>query len=179
MGPSRTSHGERLNSKLFFMFKRILEDKYMVLIFRIVLGLVFVYASVDKISHPAQFAQIVHNYRILPSFTINLFAICLPWVELIAGLFLIGGIFIESTAVLLSFLLVIFTIAISINVFFRGLDLNCGCFTTSLSAKKEGANLLFRDLILLGMGLQVFFFNQNKYTLPGFYRKLFSRLLSK
>jgi putative oxidoreductase len=161
------------------MFKGILEDKYLVLVFRIILGLVFVYASMDKISHPAQFAQIVHNYRILPSFTINLFAICLPWVELIAGLFLIGGIFIESTAVLLGFLLVIFSIAISINVFFRGLDLNCGCFTTSLSAKKEGANLLFRDLILLGMGLQIFFFNQNKYTLPGFYRKLFSRLLSK
>lgn len=161
------------------MFRKLLSDKYVVLVFRIVLGLVFVYASVDKISHPAQFAQIVHNYRILPSFAINLFAICLPWVELIAGLFLIGGIFIESTAALLSFLLVVFLIAISINVFFRGLDLNCGCFTTSLSAKKEGATLLFRDLILLGMGLQIFFFNQDNYTLPKFYRKIFSRWLSK
>ena len=157
------------------MIKKILTDKYTVLLFRIILGATFIYASLDKIAHPAQFAQIVHNYKILPSFLINLFAISLPWIELFCGIFLIVGIGVESSSLVLSFLLFLFAVAISYNVFIRGLDINCGCFTTSLTAKKQGAELLIRDFILLGMGLQVIFFNRDRFTLSG----LFSQVSKK
>ncbi|KPK99176.1 MAG: hypothetical protein AMJ90_09650 [candidate division Zixibacteria bacterium SM23_73_2] len=157
------------------MIKKILTDKYTVLLFRIILGATFIYASLDKIAHPAQFAQIVHNYKILPSFLINLFAISLPWIELFCGIFLIVGIWVESSSLVLSFLLFLFAVAISYNVFIRGLDINCGCFTTSLTAKKQGAELLIRDFILLGMGLQVIFFNRDRFTLSG----LFSQVSKK
>lgn len=154
------------------MIKKILTDKYTVLLFRIILGATFIYASLDKIAHPAQFAQIVHNYKILPPFLINLFAISLPWIELFCGIFLIMGIWVESSSLVLSFLLFLFAVAISYNVFIKGLDINCGCFTTSLTAKKQGAELLIRDFILLGMGLQVIFFNRNRFTLSGLFNQV-------
>ena len=39
---------------------------------RLVLGLIFIYASVDKIYHPAEFAQVISNYQILPDALINI-----------------------------------------------------------------------------------------------------------
>lgn len=161
------------------LLQDIFTDRYTALFFRAILGIVFVYASMDKIANPQDFAQIIYNYRILPSFLINIFAITLPWIELICGLFLIGGIFIESSSLLIFVLLVIFIIATSVNVFIRGIDINCGCFTTSLTAKKLGGELVLREIILLLMSLQIFLFNRDFATLPGFYRKIFYRWLLK
>ena len=142
----------------------VITDKRVVLIFRVILGVIFIYASLDKIAHPEQFARIIYNYKILPPFLINVFAITLPWVELIAGLFLILGIFTESAALLICFLLIVFIIATSINLF-RGIDLNCGCFSTDPAGKKEGANLLIKDFLFLFLGIMVFFFHKNFVSL--------------
>ena len=152
----------------------ILTDKRIVLIFRLVLGMTFVYASLDKIAHPDQFAKIIYNYKILPDFLINVFAVTLPWVELLAGLFLILGIFTESASLLISFLLVIFLFAISVNVF-RGVDLNCGCFSTDPAGKKEGISLLFKDFLFLFMGLMVLFFNKGFATISSLCQRKSSR----
>jgi uncharacterized membrane protein YphA (DoxX/SURF4 family) len=152
----------------------LITDKRVVLIFRLVLGATFIYASLDKIAHPEQFAKIVYNYKILPGFLINIYAVTLPWVELLAGCLLILGIFTESVSLLLSFLLVIFVIAISINLL-RGVNLNCGCFSTNPAGKKEGVSLLFKDFIFLFMGLMVFFFNKGFATISSLYSKKSSR----
>ena len=56
----------------------IITDRRVILLFRVVLGVTFIYASLDKIAHPDQFARIVYNYKILPGFLINIFAVTLP-----------------------------------------------------------------------------------------------------
>jgi putative oxidoreductase len=145
---------------LLKLLGRVITDKRLVLLFRVILGVTFIYASLDKIAHPEQFARIVYNYKILPEFLINVYAVTLPWVEFVAGLFLIFGIFTESASLLISFLLVIFIVAISINLF-RGINLNCGCFSTDPGGKKEGANLLIKDFIFLFLGIMIFSFNKN------------------
>jgi len=175
----RFAHGERVLSCFMKLLKDIFTDKYTAFVFRVVLGMVFVYASLDKITHPQDFSQIIYNYKILPSFLVNIFAITLPWVELICGLFLIGGIFIESSSLLIFVLLFTFMIATSFNVFIRGIDIQCGCFTTSLTAKKQGAELVIRDILFLLMSLQVLLFNRNFATLPGFYQRILYRWLLK
>lgn len=149
---------------------RIVTDKRIVLIFRLVLGVTLIYASLDKIANPDQFARIVYNYKILPHFLINIFAVALPWVEFFTGLFLIFGIFTQSASLLASFLFVVFIIAISINLF-RGINLNCGCFSTDPAGKKEGASLLVRDFIYLYLGVMVFFFHKNLAALSSLFEK--------
>ena len=146
--------------KILKALASIITDKRIVLVFRVVLGVIFIYASLDKIAHPEQFARIIYNYKILPPFLINVFAITLPWVELIAGIFLILGVFTGSASLLICFMLMIFLVAISINLY-RGVDLNCGCFSTDPAGKKEGANLLIKDFIFLFLGIMVFFFHKN------------------
>jgi uncharacterized membrane protein YphA (DoxX/SURF4 family) len=150
--------------KILKALASIITDKRIVLIFRVILGVIFIYASLDKIAHPEQFARIIYNYKILPPFLINVFAITLPWVELIAGLFLILGIFTESASLLICLMLMVFVVAISINLY-RGIDLNCGCFSTDPAGKKEGANLLIKDFLFLFLGIMVFFFHRNFVSL--------------
>ena len=38
----------------------------LVILCRLVLGGVFIYASLDKIAHPAEFAKAIGNYHVLP-----------------------------------------------------------------------------------------------------------------
>ena len=136
-------------------FKKIINNRYTILVFRLIIGGIFIYASLDKIAYPEQFAKIVYNYKILPHSLINIFAIILPWIELLCGIFVIIGIFVESSSAILSMFLVVFIIALSVN-FLRGLDINCGCFSTDPKGKEEGAILLIRDFILVAIGLQIF-----------------------
>jgi putative oxidoreductase len=98
----------------------------------IALAIIFIYAAVPKILEVNEFTRSIRNYRILPAWSLNLLALWLPWIELIAG----GGLLLKmwerggSTIILV--LLVIFTIAV-ISAVIRGLDIDCGCFGRTAS----------------------------------------------
>ncbi|MBW1980059.1 MAG: DoxX family membrane protein [Deltaproteobacteria bacterium] len=116
---------------------------------RFVLGAVFLYASVDKILHPQAFAEIVYNYQILPDSLINVTALILPWLELLLGLSLISGICLPGSVLLANLLLVTFLAALLFNAV-RGLDIQCGCFSTS-ALQSESAMIwyLVREVLFL------------------------------
>jgi putative oxidoreductase len=131
-----------------------------------ILGGLFIYASIDKIVNPHAFARIIHNYRLVPDIFIYAMAITFPWVEMIAGLFLVSGIYKRTAAIVLSGMLLVFTIAISINLI-RGLKFDCGCFSTlSTEAGSDPLGLLIRDLLILIPGIIIIFF-QKASRCPG------------
>ena len=120
---------------------------------RLILGGVFIYASVDKILHPAAFSEAVYNYQLLPDALINLTAIVLPWLELLLGIALVSGVCLPGAAFLCSALLITFFGAMVFNLA-RGLDIHCGCFSTSQSTSNLCICLyLIRDGIFLLLGL--------------------------
>jgi len=127
--------------------KKILEHRLLLFLLRLFLGLIFIYASWDKILHPQQFAQAIDNYKILPPTLINLFAIVLPWIELIAGLLLILGIYTRGSALIITALLIIFILA-GVSGVYRNLDISCGCFNTA-EGRKVGLKLILEDSSLL------------------------------
>ena len=131
--------------------KSILSSSLAQILSRTLLGLVFIVASIDKISAPDAFAASIEAYHLIPSFIINLFAIIIPWIELFAGIFLISGVYLRSSAFLMCLLLAIFEIAI-VSALLRGLTIDCGCFgkehATPVSWGKAGEDLL---LFVLGM----------------------------
>lgn len=134
-----------------------MKQKIMIVL-RIALGIIFVYASIDKILHPADFAQAVYNYQILPNALINLTALILPMLELIIGLCLISGIWQQGAIVIVNFLLIVFMASLIFNLA-RGLNIHCGCFTAK-PGTIEGNEMVWsilRDIIFLAMGLVLFF----------------------
>lgn len=128
-------------------FVLLYKNSYIILFLRLFVGGVFIYASIDKIAHPAQFAHAIENYRILPHFIVNILAIILPWIELVSGLLLVSGVWRGASALVISGLLTMFIIAIMAGLA-RGLDITCGCFTTT-GGEKLGLSLILRDVILL------------------------------
>jgi len=130
------------------------------LISRLILGGVFVYASLDKILHPSAFAEVVYNYQILPEGLVNLTAIVLPWIELLIGLSLILGVWLHGSILICNLLLLVFFSTLVFNMA-RGLDIDCGCFTVSVGTSSDGQMLwyLFRDAFFLFVGLFLFFFS--------------------
>jgi uncharacterized membrane protein YphA (DoxX/SURF4 family) len=129
-------------SKYFFRYARLL------------LGAIFIAASIDKIAHPAEFARIVHNYQILPGHLINSVAIVLPWLEAILGLFILCGWCLPGAAILANLLLVVFLGALCSAVA-RGIDINCGCFSVKAARSQHTVWYLARDFVFLLLGIAV------------------------
>jgi putative oxidoreductase len=92
-----------------------------------VLGGVFVYAGISKILDPAQLAAQIRNYQLAPWWLIHPAALVLPWVEILAGLLLILGIWAIEATLVLGGLLALFMVAIGWAMHL-GLDIECGCF---------------------------------------------------
>ena len=130
----------------------LLKNKWVIFAFRISLGVVFLYASFDKIRDPGSFSSNIQNYQILPYGITNLFAIFLPWVELHVGACLILGVFLNGAALLSMGMMVMFIIALG-QALVRGLDIECGCF--SQEGSLVGLNTLLRDIIWLAMAVFV------------------------
>ena len=127
---------------------------------RVVLGCVFIYASLDKIRHPEVFAEAVYNYQLSPEVAVNLVAIWLPWLELWSGVLLVLGVWVRGSVLILSGLMVVFLAALGINLA-RGLDIHCGCFTTQ-GTDPMTMLTLFRDSLFLILALYLFWLYQIK-----------------
>ncbi|HEX9949643.1 MAG TPA: MauE/DoxX family redox-associated membrane protein [Thermodesulfobacteriota bacterium] len=151
-----------------------LASPYLSLLFRWFLGTIFVYAGLVKIADPLGFALALYNYHILPSWTINPLAICLPWVEVIIGAGLLAGIMIPGGALVVSGMLAIFAVAIVVSLI-RGLGIACGCFSTSVAAEPITWLYVVRDLLLLGMGVHILLFDKAYASLPRLIQTRLSR----
>ncbi|MGD8382428.1 MAG: MauE/DoxX family redox-associated membrane protein [Syntrophobacterales bacterium] len=148
-------------------------------VLRIVLGSVFIYASLDKIRHPDLFAEAVYNYQLLPDVTVNLVAILLPWLELLSGSLLVLGLWMEGSILILSGLMVVFIGALGINLA-RGLDVHCGCFITQ-SSDPITILTLFRDSLFLLLAFYLLWLYQirgveERFSLGRVFRRDSSRL---
>ncbi len=132
----------------------MIRNKYIIIAFRLVVGGMFIWAGVTKIIDPLGFAQNIANYRVFPEGISFFLALVLPWIEVICGAFLILGIFLSASALLLSGFLVVFLVLISATLI-RGIDIDCGCFG-SLSGKVD-YKLILTDSILLFFCLNIYF----------------------
>ena len=134
--------------------KSILTNKYLILFSRMLLGFVFVYAAVEKMADPDGFAVSISNYRILPIQFVNLFAIALPWLELVTGILLIYGICIKENSFIIGSLMLVFTLMVLVAVL-RGLDIDCGCFGTG-DAQQVGLRKIIENIILIVVSFNLF-----------------------
>ena len=99
---------------------------WLILVIRILLGIIFLYASYDKIMDPGKFARSIANYHIVPFGLENSIAFILPWLELFIGVGLIAGIMVDGAAGITGSLLVIFILLI-LQAILRGFNIECGC----------------------------------------------------
>ncbi|MFC1834716.1 MauE/DoxX family redox-associated membrane protein [Thermodesulfobacteriota bacterium] len=138
---------------------------YAALAFRLIIGGLFVYASIHKIMDPGSFAESVRNYMILPPSWSNLVALTLPWIELGVGAFLILGIQTRPSALITTFLLGVFLCTV-VYAFSIGLDVDCGCFSSGQSSEgRIGFYHLVRDTALFLISLCILFLDKGHFSI--------------
>jgi uncharacterized membrane protein YphA (DoxX/SURF4 family) len=124
------------------------------LLLRLGIGGIFLYAGALKIWDPLQFALDVEHYELTSRSVSTLVAIYLPWLEAITGLALLTRRLPLGALLLLAGMTLVFIAAI-VSAWARGLDISCGCFGREADAIKTNFPLIIgRDLALLaGIGL--------------------------
>jgi hypothetical protein len=120
---------------------------------RLLLGGLFLWAGAVKALDVPAFAGQVAAYQLLPYAWNYAVAATLPYVELLAGLLLVGNRWVKSAALLTALLNGLFMVVL-LSVVARGLSIDCGCFgpdggTTPLQA-------LGRDAVLLALAVAVY-----------------------
>lgn len=77
---------------------------------------------------PLDFAFSIKGFKMgLPDGLVSILAYVVPWTELLAGVFIVIGLWTRGAALLAMAMLAAFTLGI-ISVIGRGLDVNCPCF---------------------------------------------------
>lgn len=119
----------------------------LLLIGRLVLAWVFIWAAIPKLQDPVAFSASIEGFRIVSGSLAMWVAIILPWLELVVGLGLITPWLRQASACTMASLLLLF-VALHASAWTRGLDINCGCFGES--TESLGYHwLILRNLALL------------------------------
>jgi putative oxidoreductase len=142
--------------------KKVLSNQYLLLILRLILGFVFIYAGAEKITTPIEFAESISNYQLLNAFFITLTSVLLPWLEVFCGILLVSGVAVKENAFIISAMLGVFIIAGLISLA-RGLDIDCGCFGDA--SAKLGFMKIFENTLLLAAGIILMVFDSDYLTL--------------
>ncbi|MBP1767120.1 MAG: DoxX family protein [Candidatus Aminicenantes bacterium] len=132
----------------------VIVKRRLLLLFRVIVGGVFVWAGVLKIIDPLGFAQSIENYQVVSRVPAFLVALVLPWIEVLSGAFLILGLLRRSSALLISLQLIGF-IGLVAFALARGIDTSCGCFGSF--SRRADLSLILTDAVLLALALTVLF----------------------
>ena len=116
---------------------------------RIIVGGIMIYSGLHKASAPVEeFMVVIDGYQILPQPHVRLFAHLVPWTELLAGAFLLAGLWTRLAAAATACLSASFFVALA-STLVRGIPLpNCGCFGQAVHLQVWQAMTL--DAILIG-----------------------------
>jgi len=125
-----------------------LRNRWLHRLLGLALGALFVYAAWDKVRDPRPLIAIIWGYKLVPPGPTNLIALYMPWLELIIGACLATGLMRRGAALWATFLLTGFTGALLINAI-RGINVACGCFSTSSTDVQNAWFLVLRDLPML------------------------------
>lgn len=135
------------------------------LIFRLLLGSIFLWNSLSKLQQPYDFLSAVYNYELVGPQLGLWVATAVPWLELATGICLAIGIWERGAWLLAIILLSAFTGALY-SVANRGLLIPCGCSSTPIeivsyrSVLNTGL-LLLAAIIGFGCSLAAGFFREN------------------
>jgi len=123
------------------------------------LGVLMLWAAISKLANPTEFLGSIYAYELpLPRPLLQATAVVLPWLELLCGLLLVAGLWIETALATVTGLLAVFVVATG-QAWLRGLEIACGCFSLKVFGLDSNPELerflesvafaFFRNLLLL------------------------------
>jgi len=132
----------------------VFRNRYLSLVFRIVVGVVFIISGAGKLPEGAAFVDQVEEANILPHALAWVYGTALPYVEIVIGALLILGLLSRFAAGIGGLAALSFIIGNSTRLY-RGLYGECGCFGNIASLQFSTQDALIIDFVLLILALQI------------------------
>ena len=129
--------------------------RYVAVAISVAMAAIFIYAGIDKVRDPRQFADSIYGFEILPVAFINLLALGLPPFEIMAGALLIVPPTRRIGALAVLLCSVVFMSALG-SALLRGLTLDCGCFGSGAPSRPRMWLELGLDILLFAGALFVY-----------------------
>lgn len=108
----------------------------------------FLWGSLPKIRQPYDFLSSVYSYELVGPKLGMFVAMTLPWLEVLVGICLIGGIFISGALLVSTAMAAMFTFVLG-SALYHGLEITCGCFGASSTEIVNYSTLIRACVILL------------------------------
>jgi len=137
------------------LIQTILGNRIVLLFMRWAVAGVFVYAGVQKIIAPLNFADSVASFLILPDSMINFVALSLPPFEILLALAVVFGVQRRPALLGLVVLTVIFMVALG-SAIVRGIAVDCGCFGSGEPSVAAAWWALLRDIPILAAAVWLY-----------------------
>ena len=109
---------------------------------------IFIYAGVEKILSPQNFADSIASFQLVPKALIHLVALGLPPFEVIMGVAVVVGIYRRPALLGINALTVVFIVALA-SAIVRGIPVDCGCFGSKEPSTAQAWVALLRDIPIL------------------------------
>jgi uncharacterized membrane protein len=130
---------------------KFLENRYVILVFRLVLAVTFLVSSVGKLVDIEHYSvAMVYNFDILPGPLAIGFGWALPFIELACAIGLLLGVLTRLSALGIALLSISFFIT-KVILLSRGMDVECGCFGAIGSTMASWSIYLDPAILLLSV----------------------------
>ena|ERR1700690_1626339 len=121
------------------------------LLIRLALGGVLLWASVSKVSDPISFMAQIAQYELVGSKLGGLAAIVLPWLEFLLAICLISNVAVFGSLFITSIMFFTYVVAQGIALH-RGLAIDCGCGLSDATGLLNWETILRTSLLFLASG---------------------------
>ena len=146
----------------------VVDNPYVVIVSRLILAGIFLVSSYGKLVDIERYSvDAVYNFGILPVEPVNVarfFGLVMPFIELLCGLGLLGGVLTRLSALGASLMSLAFFVAKAV-VLSQGRSIECGCFGAVVDTLASVT--IFMDIPMLVLGLVVMFSNARHWLAIG------------
>ncbi|HPL28682.1 MAG TPA: DoxX family membrane protein [Anaerolineae bacterium] len=146
----------------------IVDNPYVIIVCRLILAAIFLVSSYGKLVDIERYSvDAVYNFGILPVAPVNLarfFGLIMPFIELLCGLGLLGGVLTRISALGISLMSLAFFISKAI-VLSQGRSIECGCFGAVVDTLASVT--IYMDVPMMILGLIIMFSNARHWLAIG------------
>lgn len=130
--------------------KDLLTNKWLALLARIAIAIVFIAYAYPKLQVPRDFVKAVGGYNLVPNDLLNLFSIILPGIEITIGVALLIGLFTRAASSIAVALMIIFMGAFATSSILGIEIFDCGCSGSENGTEQvDPITFYLRDIAIL------------------------------
>ena len=135
------------------------------IVLRIILGGLFILSGIMKFLDLNGFEKVVREFHVLAFNYVDIFVVTLPAIELICGICVLIGLFMEPAVLLIMAMLTAF-IAVSLPFVNTNQISECGCFG-GLFTSEVGIELIIRNILLIIAAIVLYYYKKHPVSLYG------------